>query len=326
MNKLASLLGFTPTFAFRNRPDGDGSTGGGGAGAAPAAPATPKDDGDFIRVPRKDYDELVGSKAKVGELSTQVQGLTKIRTQMHGILRGNLPDDQKEVALREVMQDAGYSPEEINRALKAQLGGGDDEPRGRKGQEPDERDEEMARLRDENKQILEQQRQTRLRELRGLLKNATVSVFENQGGAFGKLIATIDQNSKGLEGEDFVQTKEMRKMMMEELEQLTTAQVSQRRQREGTFDEAWFEEEAAKVGEKLARKYRPLVITLPSKIGRGVETDGETDVLLAQEPKKAPVYAKGLSQEDGKKQVTDWAADMLMREAAKDRRGQPSAV
>lgn len=336
MNKLLSIFGMTiPLTARFNRPADD-------AGGETPAEKSPESKGgaaaDEVKLSRKDYDDLIALKTKVPELTSQLEGATKVRTAMHRIIKGEGTPAEKSAAMTELLSDAGYTAEQIAEYMKtnAPSSRGNGKGRGRRQEveddedeedEADPRDQEIAELKAQTQQLSQAQKETRLRELRSILGTQTTAVLTGKNTALGKVMAALTANSEGLEGAELEGIDYTRAQIREELERKTIERVNLRRQKHGgNVDENWFAEEAAKAGEEVARKYRPLVIGLPSRIGRSPDTEDGTEQLLTSEPVKAPKYEKGLNTETAKASLTNWAADMLGREAAKESRNGKSVT
>ena len=179
-------------------------------------------------------------------------------------------------------------------------------------------------IKQQQAQIIEQQRAMRLRELQGLLESETSRHLSSKAG-LGDILSKLRASASQLEGESASGVEETIAEISKEFKDRVTAQLHARKQATGRFDEAWFAEEAKKASDALAKKYKPLVIPHPSRLGRSGETDVD-DFLLPDKPVELPDPKKSrLSAEDMKAKVTDWASDRLLRAMQKGT-GSPTQV
>lgn len=318
---LAAIAGTAyPVTARFADGDPDPSTDKGSGGGAPAS--------DKVTLTKADYEALVAAK-------TNLEGATKERDTLKGrwenttkILRGDLPAAEKADALRSVLKDAGYSDKAIQKYINENVEA-DEEPapanrRGRQRAEDEEVDEneDLSTIKAQQAQIIEQQRAMRLRELQGLLETETSKHLSSKAG-LGDILSKLRTSAAQLEGEDASGVEETISEISKEFKDRVTAQLHARKQATGRFDESWFAEEAKKASDALSKKYKPLVIPHPSRLGRSGETDGD-DFLLPDKPVELPDPKKKMSAEDLKAKVTDWASDKLLR--AMKGTGSPTQV
>ena len=302
-----SLFSFgAPLTARFDRPEDSPS--GGGGGEPKTEPKT-----DSVTLSKAEHEALIAAK-------TSLDAATKERDTLKGrwdnttkILRGDLPASEKADALRAVLKDAGYSEKAIQTYIAQNVTDDEEEtptPRNRRGKaaEEDEVDDDLETIKQQQAQIIEQQRSMRLRELQSMLESETsrhISSKTGIGDIFEKLRASASQ----LEGESASGVHETIAEITKEFKDRVTQQLHARKQATGRFDESWFAEEAKKASDALAKKYKPLVIPHPSRLGRSGETDGADDFLLPDKPVDLPDPKKKMSPEDLKAKVTDWATD-----------------
>lgn len=307
---LQSTLGFgIPLQSRSNRPEGEGGSGGG----TPVEPAAaPTGGGDTVSVKRAEYDAFIASGTKLKDAETKVSTLEKRWNNVEKVVRGDLAPEEKAESVKTMLSDMGYSQKQIEAYLKQNVS---DEPPTRRGKDEDEdvdpRDAEIAQLKQGQQALLEQQRSTRLKELQATLHASTITHLDNPKGKLGEVLVKLKELGEGLEGEDSVEG--LRDEIEKEFKDMVTSQVRTRKEATGRFDEGWFAEEAKKAADIVARKYRPLVIAIPKKLGRTAETGGADDYLLPEKPVETPSYKEGLKRADAEAKATDWAADALLR-------------
>lgn len=314
LNQLASLLGFTTPFARfadEEKPDTTGSdandkgTGGGSA-----------KDGE-VRLTKEEYAELTAAKASAASLSKDKETGDRRWAAMQKVLRGDLPASDKAEAMKTLLTDAGYNQKQIDAYIKTQFGADDDEdetpaPRNRRGKAAEEDEDDLAEIRANQQQIIEQQRQMRVRELQGILETETTKAFTAKDH-LGGVLKVLKDAYKDAEGDDASSINETMESIKQEFKDRVTTALQVRRNATGKFDDSWFAEEAVKASKDLAKKYKPLVISYPSRLGRAEATEGGEDFFLPDKPLELPKSSDKLSPEQVKSKVNDWAADKLLR-------------
>jgi hypothetical protein len=318
ITSLLSVLGMdTPLTARFADGNDDPSTDKGTGGGAPAS--------DKITLSKADYEALVAAKSTLDNTTKERDTLKGRWENTTKILRADLPAAEKADALRAVLKDAGYSERAIQTYLAQNLGDDDDTddeptPRNRRGRqrpdededEDDERSRDLATIKQQQEHIIEQQRSMRLRELQNILETETSRHLNSKTG-LGDVLSKLRASASELEGESAEGVNGTIEEITKEFKDRVTSQLHARKQATGRFDESWFAEEAKKASDALAKKYRPLVIPHPSRLGRSGETDGPDDFLLPDKPVDLPDPKKRMSAEDLKMKVTDWATDKLLR-------------
>lgn len=314
LNQLASLLGFTTPFARfaveekSDAPDStDKETGGG----------SPKDDG--VRLTKEEYAELTAAKATAASLSKDKETGDRRWAAMQKVLRGDLPASDKAEAMKTLLTDAGYNQKQIDAYIKTQFGADDDAdddetpaPRNRRGKAAEEDEDGLAEIRANQQQIIEQQRQMRVRELQGILESETTKAFTARDH-LGGVLKVLKDAYKDAEGDDASSINETMESIKQEFKDRVTTALQVRRNATGKFDDSWFAEEAVKASKDLAKKYKPLVISYPSRLGRAEATEGGEDFFLPDKPVELPKSSDKLSLEQVRSKVNDWAADKLLR-------------
>lgn len=308
-----------------NRPGED--TGGGGA--AVKEPLTGGGDKDSVSIPRAEYDKLKSSAGQVETLTKETTTLKELRGHMQTVLRSDLDPSKKADSMRSILKDANYTDDQIEAYIDRTLGDSDEEeteeetPRRRsqtgggakgKGKQTATIDPaEFEEMKKSHGAMVAELQKVKLDKLNQTLSTATSSVLEDKSSKLGKLFGRLSKDLPELEGEEKTDLEGTISQIKDEFNQAVIAACRTRRDATGRFDESWFNEEAKKVSDQLARKYGPLVIPSASRVGRSGETEEGRDFLLPDKPVEQPVAKRGESLAALELKAQNWATDRLLR-------------
>ena len=240
-------------------------------------------------------------------------------------------DVERESAVRYLMSQEGYTPEDIEQYLSWQKSAGEEvaetyaqeeleqELPNSTAQPNEPNDQELKRQYEEQLYMQEQERQ-RMENIEKRQEKLGADMMRRQLNESLEKAFNSDENLKKLmslsdsDGRSDILKSEVESAMMDSLRQ--------RRAAGETFNSNWFTEEAGKATKFVYDKFRS-VIGDPDKIQRAPETATE-DSLFNKPPVDPPKYEKGDSMGDINVKTRDWTLDTLLRGAREGAAGGES--
>jgi len=271
--------------------------------------------------------ELELAREELTKAKQEMETLSKFREAALTVMRQDVPTDMKTEAARQLLRDAGFPENEIDRQVGAWATGGqededyemvdeneDPEVGGDAGDEDDgDEDAEVVA-----RSIMEAQRRAEVaeEEVRRIKAERLGNFMDSQitGALDGVQDArTLVSKLRELNGDEAA--KNARAAIERDIRQQTLDNLRMRRDAAGTFNEAWVAEEAKRATESVVAKYRS-VIGDPNKLGRAPETASGSDYFVSRKPVPAPKWKPGMKTGDIETQLNAYNSDVLSRLAA----------
>lgn len=270
--------------------------------------------------------ELELAREELTKAKQEMEGLSKFREAALTVMRQDVPADMKTEAARQLLRDAGFPENEIDRQVGAWAQGGqedeeyemvdeneDPEVGGEQEDDGDDEDTEFVA-----QSILDAQRRAQVaeEEVRRIKAERLGQHMDQQinGSLDGvKDASTLLGKLRELNGEEAA--KNARAAIERDIRQTTLDFLRQRRDASGTFNEAWVAEEAKRATESVVAKYRS-VIGDPNRLGRAPETASGPDYFVSRKPVPAPKWKPGMKTGDLETQLNAYNSDVLSRLAA----------
>lgn len=264
----------------------------------------------------------------------EVEGLREYKKHARTLMQGDGEwTEERELATRAVMSDAGYSPEMIE-AWVEQVQQGGEEPEGEDmttvtGSQPtpegeetgggeDPRDQQIRELQARLEQIEQRTTQNRTDDLKLRLDQAVSGALDES-----EAVRTLLTAAERLNGPD--EDGRRKSQIAAQLREQTLERLRQRKARGGHFSPEWFQEEALKAADVVADAYRS-VIGDPAKLGRAPETVTGEDMFRSLKPVEEPKPDRNADQATRRQMALDYTEGTLMEIAAKASQGGEGRV
>ena len=275
----------------------------------------------------KEYEELMKARVEAEPTRTETEQLRKAWESTQKVLRADTDEPTRERAMRQLMAQVGYSPEQIEDYFTP-----DDSPEGEKEEpvEPPSRNKkssktveapdnsELESIKAELEALKNQSNQNQIKRLSERLDAAIVSSLGGQED-INKILSNVQKKK----GEDAAKSR--RELFKKEVETEAKQALLTRRTREGRFDEGWVDEETRKAAEAVAAKYRSVIETA-DLIGRGSDTDSDNELFLKSKPVPPPSYKPGMQVTDAQAALRSFTEDLLKRESLQAKQSDGSSV
>jgi hypothetical protein len=283
---------------------------------------------------------LLQSRKELQETLELNTDLVKDLEEVGLLFQANVPQERRENAVRNILDNLGYDKQQIDEYLGATLQRmqeADEEP----DEEPEEEDveveevdlpepeeapdtsggeqedtmsQEQIKYTQALQQELEAQRaelhRMRVRELRENLNSQLDRALKNNPD-FQKLLESA-RSTRGDEG-----VKQAESTLRSQLEQRALERMQSRRAAAGTFEDSWMSEEVDKAVEPVMGAFRSVIGDI-DKLGRSPETATGLDAqeILRTKPVPAPEYKAGATLTDIESDVKSFASDTIKRALA----------
>jgi hypothetical protein len=272
--------------------------------------------------------ELAAAREELEKAREEMENLSKFREAALTVMRQDVPADMKTEAARQLLRDAGFPEEEIDRQVGAWAQGGQEDEEYEMvdenedpevgGQDPEEDEEDDQDTEFVAQSILDAQRRAQVaeEEVRRIKAERLGQHMDQQinGSLDGVQDArTLLGKLRELNGDEAA--KNARAAIERDIRQTTLDFLRQRRDASGTFNEAWVAEEAKRATESVVAKYRS-VIGDPNRLGRAPETASGSDYFVSRKPVPAPKWKPGMKTGDIETQLNAYNSDVLSRLAA----------
>jgi hypothetical protein len=270
--------------------------------------------------------ELAAAREELERAREQMDQLSKFREAALTVMRQDVPADMKTEAARQLLRDAGFPEQEIDRQVGAWAQGGqeDEDEMVDENEDPEVGGQDTEEEEDDQdtefvaQSILDAQRRAQVaeEEVRRIKAERLGQHMDQQinGSLDGVQDArTLLGKLRELNGDEAA--KNARAAIERDIRQTTLDFLRQRRDASGTFNEAWVAEEAKRATESVVAKYRS-VIGDPNRLGRAPETASGSDYFVSRKPVPAPKWKPGLKTGDIETQLNAYNSDVLSRLAA----------
>ena len=270
--------------------------------------------------------ELAAAREELERAREQMDQLSKFREAALTVMRQDVPADMKTEAARQLLRDAGFPEQEIDRQVGAWAQGGqeDEDEMVDENEDPEVGGQDTEEEEDDQdtefvaQSILDAQRRAQVaeEEVRRIKAERLGQHMDQQinGSLDGVQDArTLLSKLRELNGDEAA--KNARAAIERDIRQTTLDFLRQRRDASGTFNEAWVAEEAKRATESVVAKYRS-VIGDPNRLGRAPETASGSDYFVSRKPVPAPKWKPGLKTGDIETQLNAYNSDVLSRLAA----------
>lgn len=262
-----------------------------------------------------------GTEATVGSLIADAHDKAKLQSELAKVkdlekayatlMSSDVTEKEYEAALRKVMVAQGYTKAQIDDFVEEQLGAGAEEGDKSGGAEFKELQKEIAELKKAQKADLDRRKAD---ETKRLGKELDKSVRRGLDGS--KEVRILLGKIKDRDGEEA--SAKARKAMEARVDRAARDHIQQRYSRGETFEETRWFGEAVTAAIKAEVEFLRSAIGDFSSLGRSPGTD-TGQFILDREPVKPPEPSKITTRSEkdqARKQLTDWAVDALVRDAA----------
>lgn len=265
--------------------------------------------------------EIASQQAEYEQLKQRAEGLNTLRTQFHTLMNQQAPDHQRQEALRGVLQDAGWSDDQINEYISQQSAGG--------GSEDDEVDDTtQSDTQPRTDPALEAARQENRQIFRAMLNkeiDEQVSTALAPDKPIGKMLHEATERLQRLDPERVGDLADRIKgadgLIRERLKKAFVSKLSQKLQANGGsgIDISWVSEVSKDAAESVLEDLNlgAAIGGVVNPVGTAPDTVTESiEAFLKTEPKKIPSFDPSKPVGDQTKQAEDAVTDMLTRLAA----------
>ena len=241
-------------------------------------------------------------------------------------------DETRQNAIRYLMTQEGYSPQDINEYIEwsqnTTEGIQQEEISQEQYQQPHQQPYEEREYDPQQQQYYEEQmrmqenERARLGELEERQSRISSELMKKEmDNELNNSFSSSNEMKKllGVHEEDSSREQILKK----EVESIMIENLRKRRQAGENFNKNWFAEEAGKATKLVYDKFRS-VIGDPDKIQRSPETATDSDNLFNKPPLDPPKYEKGDTMGDINVKARDWTLDTLLRGAHEDGEGGES--
>lgn len=272
--------------------------------------------------------DLMQAQSQVNDLQGQVNQLNEFKQSTVQLMSNNTNEDQRLSAARVILSESGYSAPEIEEymndyqsALQTESVGGE--------QQPDFTQEETADLpagesmnyqdseaRQQAAQANEELRQYRLQMLQKEMRQGVNNALDTN-----KDVDVLLSRLKS--GDNTESYDNARTSLQQQVHDRTVKMLQDRKAREGSFNETWVEDAAAKATNEVLGTYRTVIGDIDS-IGRSPETVSGETTLSSKPPVPEPEFKPGMTRGDVDTSVKNWNTDVLSRLAEESSAGDES--
>lgn len=276
--------------------------------AVEAAPALDLDQRVKVGGEEMSLSEIAELRKNAQELSAENEALHEFRASTFRLMNPQTDNDVRKTDLRNILEDAGYSDEQIAHYSSIyDKQGQQSEPQATTAPSQEAPIMQDDQAREQNLRLEQQLSQMRARMLNESLDkeiSSAVSATEN-----GKVLNEWMKSNHADDSLASANSSLEKRVRDKALENLRI-----RRNQAGTFDEAWVVDEVKKAADDVAKDMLT-VIGDTSKIGRVPETAGQTENLYRQKPVELPDNdKKSFGEIEG--QLRDWTSDQILRSLA----------
>ena len=236
-------------------------------------------------------------------------------------------DATREQAIRYLMTQEGYTPDDINQYINWTNEMGQEpeqqyeQPQYEEPQPQEGLTEEQLQQQYYQEQMMREQDQARMREIEARQSRIGTEMMKKEmSNAIDSTMASNDQISKLLGINE--ESGDRKDVIRQEVEAAMMASLRQRRASGENFNNSWFTEEAGKAAKTVYDKFSS-VIGDPDKIQRAPETAAQ-DSLFNKPPVDPPKYERGDDMGKINNKTRDWTLDTLLRGAQEGAAGGES--
>ena len=254
--------------------------------------------------------ELINTRDEVAQLKEYNEQARKLMSPT------GTNDATREQAIRYLMTQEGYTPDDINQYINWTNEMGQEpeqqyeQPQYEEPQPQEGLTEEQLQQQYYQEQMMREQDQARMREIEARQSRIGTEMMKKEmSNAIDSTMASNDQISKLLGINE--ESGDRKDVIRQEVEAAMMASLRQRRASGENFNNSWFTEEAGKAAKTVYDKFSS-VIGDPDKIQRAPETAAQ-DSLFNKPPVDPPKYEKGDSMGDINVKTRDWTLDTLLR-------------
>lgn len=269
--------------------------------------------------------EVGGKEVPIADLMSaygKVSELENYKRAASAVMKGDqVPDTDRENAMRYLMQSEGYTPSQIEEYIQEskQVYTQTVEAEKMINEEPTPNQpvvDEAARgqldaLQKQNSQMMVDMLKT------NLSTSMEKTMSQNQS------IQTLINKSRQLNGEEDLGNRV--NSIRDEVQRMALENMRQRRSRGEKFDKAWFDEETNKAADTVYQRIRS-VIGDPDKIQRAPETASDVESFMKKPAVPAPNFEIGDRVGDVHSKAHDFTVDQLSRLAGDLAQGGESRI
>jgi hypothetical protein len=224
------------------------------------------------------------------------------------LMRPDASESDREQAVRFLMTQEGYNPEQIENYVSA-LQGREEAQSAQDHQEArqDDKFAQYQRYTEDRMNRLEQkQSQVGVDFLRTRMREAVQNTMDNSD-----VVKTLIRKSEELNGPEGAEDRKV--SIQAQLETQLVENLRARKSKGENFEVSWFNEEVNRAADTIYNRIRS-VIGDPDKIGRSPETVAGAEMLFSnRQPVEEPKYTSGDNIGTLDSKARDWNTDTLSR-------------
>ena len=265
--------------------------------------------------------ELINTRDEVAQLKEYNEQARKLMSPT------GTNDATREQAIRYLMTQEGYTPDDINQYINWTNEMGQEpeqqyeQPQYEEPQPQEGLTEEQLQQQYYQEQMMREQDQERMREIEARQSRIGTEMMKKEmSNAIDSTMSSNDQISKLLGINE--ESGGRKDVIRQEVEAAMMASLRQRRASGENFNNSWFTEEAGKAAKTVYDKFSS-VIGDPDRIQRAPETAAQ-DSLFNKPPVDPPKYEKGDDMGKINNKTRDWTLDTLLRGAQEGAAGGES--
>ncbi len=249
--------------------------------------------------------QLLDQAAKLQTLESEKAALLEYRKHTETLLEPEAQSPQvKEEAMRYLLNQKGYSAEEIEEAVAQAMFAETGQQQPQQDPQPD-----MRELYEKIALMEQEQQKAKLNTLKRELGSNTDRVLDSN-----KNLVTLIDKLKDIRGDDGM--TETLTALRADIQDRTLKQLKLRTATSGQLvNDAWIAEEVDKAAELVYKHYLS-VIGDPNKLGRAPETVTGENVWTRKQPVVAPAYKPGDNVGTADTKLQEYGIDVLSRLAA----------
>ena len=237
------------------------------------------------------------------EQNREVGRLREYRENATSLMQGEtIPVERREKAMRYLLSQEGYAPDQIDEYIQASRGVPMEQP----AQDPQPQQHEMSA--EEKLRISEiENRQAQLN-VEMMKRDLDASIERTMES--NPRIKSLIGKSKELVGDEGLDARV--EAIRDEVRRATMDSMRNRKSRGERFDNSWFIQETDKAADAVFERIRS-VIGDPDKIQRAPETASDADSFVNKPPVAEPTFEKGDNMGTATTKSHDWTTDTLAR-------------
>ena len=256
--------------------------------------------------------EVGGKEVPIADLMSaygKVNDLENYKRAASAVMKGDqVPEQDRESAMRYLMQSEGYTPAQIDEYI-SEAKQMYDQPVDNNMEQPQETPQSQPTVDEDARRQLDAMQKQNSQMMVDMLKTDLSNSMERTMSS-NPQIQTLINKSKQLNGEDDISSRIS--SIRDEVQRMAVENMRQRRSRGEKFDKSWFDQETNKAADTVYQRIRS-VIGDPDKIQRAPETASSVESFMAKPAVPAPNFEMGDRVGDVHSKAHDFTVDQLSR-------------